>query len=222
MNNVFAVMSDEKRVVYDETYIKFLYESYLMKEENVEIDLEKWVELKSELQNKEVLIIAPGKSADIEKDKIVKYASREDVITIEINFKYRYFQTDYLFLSNLRRYRDIGQVDIAKAIVTSNIPETGAYLKISYSKLLNGVEGVTNNAGMMLIKLLIMLGVKNIIIVGMDGYDNEQEKNYIEKNLFLNEKRENLSHMNDGMAMVLREYKKKTNIIFLTESRFEK
>ena len=127
----------------------------------------------------------PGKSSLDEKEKIVTEMEKVDVVSISVNFEYE--GADFIFLSNLRRYRELDKIKYEKCIVTSNIISDKVYLQTKYRDLLNDVETVRDNAGLMAIKLLIMYGVKEIMLAGFDGYSHNTKENYINSQMeFIN------------------------------------
>lgn len=217
MDEIFSMMSKEKKNNFDKKYIEELYVRYMAKDKIYEEHLS---ELKKMLSGKKVLIIAPGKSVEDEKEKVVACASLDDVVSIGINFDYQYCDTDFIFLSNLRRFRELSKAKRNKTIVTSNIPGDGVFLQTNYACLLNNIEAVRDNAGMMLIKYLIEMGVQEVVLTGIDGYSHDTSQNYAEQQMTMITKRAILDAMNVGMRSMLNEYAKQINIEFLTESRF--
>jgi 4-hydroxy 2-oxovalerate aldolase len=217
MDEIFAMMADEKRSSFDKTYMEELYLRYMAKGK---IHEEHLTELKGILTSKKVLIIAPGKSVEAEKDKIMEFALSHEVISFSINFDYQYIDVDFIFLSNLRRYRGLDQQKRSKMIVTSNIPGDGVYLQTKYTELLNNIEAVRDNAGMMLIKYLIHLGVKEIILAGFDGYSHDISLNYADQQMTMITRQAVLDAMNAGIRALLHEYANQILITFLTESQF--
>ena len=217
MDERFKLMDEDKKSVFDKQYIEELYIQYMASSQIYEEHL---VELKKKLYGKRVLIIAPGKSAEEEKKKIQMFANQSDIVSISVNFDYKNCDTDFIFLSNLRRFREIDDSKLSKMIVTSNIPGKGVYLQTKYKNLINDIESVKDNAGMMLIKFLISLGVNEIYLAGMDGYSHDIDDNYAEHNMAFVTKRAILDAMNLGMCKVLNQYSKQVNIYFLTEPKF--
>lgn len=217
MNAIFDMMDDDKKVSYDKMYIEELYLRYQEKDRVQEQHIS---EFKERLVGKGVLIVAPGRSSVDEKDKIINYSNRDDIITISINYEYDEQYTDYIFLSNLRRYRDLPVSYRSKCIVTSNIPSLDMYLQVRYKDLLNTIEDVKDNAGMMLIKLLIELGVKKILIAGLDGYSPDPNNNYAEKSMVSFTEKETADSRNKGMSEVLKEYSKLVSIEFITAPKY--
>lgn len=217
MDEIFSMMDDGKRVSFDKAYIEELYVQYLATGRTQNLHL---AELKSRIEHKAVLIIAPGRSAAEEADKIIARAKEKDVVTISVNFDYDQCETDFIFLSNLRRFRELDPSKYGKCIVTSNIPAMGVYLQTSYRDLLNNTETVRDNAGLMLIRLMIRLGAKKVLIAGMDGYSLDPLQNFADQKMAFFAKKGALEAQNEGMSEVLREYSKRIDIRFVTEQRF--
>jgi 4-hydroxy 2-oxovalerate aldolase len=217
INEIFEVMDDSKRLKYEQLYIEKLYESYMDIERTND---ERISELKQFLDSKKVLLIAPGYSAEDESDKIVSYVLKEDIVSISINYQYTFCATDFIFLSNLRRYKELNKSNLSKTIVTSNIPGDGVYIKIRYSEFLNDIDSVRDNAGMMVIKFLLSIGVSEILLAGFDGYSYNNKQNYVEEQMTLVAKDEIIDNMNKGMREMLNEFSKKVNISYLTKPKF--
>lgn len=216
MDEIFSMMSDEKRDGFDKTYIEELYIQYMAKGKINDIHLSS---MKDALKGKKVLIIGPGRSVIDEKEKVIKFARCEDVVSISINFDYLYYDTNYIFLSNLRRFRELDEKKKGKIIVTSNIPSDDVYLKVKYTELLNDVEAVRDNAGMMIIKYLIKMGVREVVIAGIDGYSHDSTSNYAEEQMALNTKNAVLDAMNAGMKEMLKRYSREIKISYLTTQK---
>lgn len=217
MNNIFDMMDEDRKVAYDKAYIEELYLKYQEKDRAQEAHLS---DLMAKLANKGVMMVAPGQSSVIERDKILTTAKRPDVVTISINYDFDENITDFLFVSNLRRYRDLPANKRTKSIVTSNIPAIDVYLQVRFKDLLNTVESVKDNAGLMLAKLLIQLGVKKIYIAGMDGYSVNPDENYADQRMNLYSEKEIAEKKNAGMITVLKEIRQMADVEFVTTPRF--
>lgn len=217
MHKIFSMMDDEKRISFDKQYMEELYIRYMALEKAYEEHL---IDLKDKLSGKKVLLIAPGKSAEEEKDSIISAMDNTDIVTISINFDYPFAETDFIFLSNLRRYRELETEKLGKCIVTSNIPADGVYLQTKYAELLNDMETVRDNAGLMFIKYMIQLNVKELLIAGMDGYSHEKEDNYALDNMQLITKNAILDAFNKGITKVLNEFSKSIKISFITTPKY--
>lgn len=217
MNEIFDMMEDDKKVSYDKVYIEALYLKYQEKDRVQEAHLS---DFKMKLAGKDVLVIAPGRSSVTERDIIVATSQQTNVVTISINYDYDDALTDFLFVSNRRRYRDLPIEKKSKSIVTSNIPAVDIYLQVRYKDLLNKTEAVEDNAGLMLIQFLISQGVKKVLIAGMDGYSPNPDENYADQKMNFVTEKEAAEKKNNGIMSVLKEYTKVAEIEFVTTPRF--
>lgn len=217
MNEIFKMMDDDKRVSYDKAYIEELYLKYQNKSQVQETHL---TEFKDMLAGKSVLMIAPGKSSILERDKIISCAKKSDVITISINFDYDKKMTNFVFVSNIRRYRSLPSTIRKKSIVTSNISALDVYLQVRYKDLVNDFDVVKDNAGLMLAKLLLQLKVRKIYIAGMDGYSIDQDDNYADKKMNFYSEKDIIEKKNLGMISVLKEIGKSVDIEFITTPKY--
>lgn len=217
MNQIFDMMDEEKKYTYDKVYIEDLYLRFMTK--GVVQDEHK-SKLKNILSGKKVLMIAPGKSSVDEQQKICDFSAQDDVVTISVNFDYQGTKTDYIFVSNLRRFRELDTMKRDKCIITSNIPADGIFYQVRYRDLLNSTEMVKDNAGLMAVKFLIDFGVKEIYLAGFDGYAHDVRENYGDSEMAFITRNAVLDAMNSGMAKVLGEYGRCADIIFLTTPKY--
>ena len=216
MDEIFSMMNIEKRVEFDKEYAEKMYVQYM---EKGQIQINNKTKLKEIIKGKKVLLIAPGKSSEIEKEKIIDFAAQKDVITISINFDYQYLDTDFIFLSNLRRFRELDKNKRGKCIVTSNITASNVYLQTKYHDLLNNIETIRDNAGMMAIKFLSDFEVEHIVLAGFDGYSYDIKENYVSQQISFITKNALIEAMNKGMCQMLKKYKEERKIEFLTVAK---
>lgn len=216
MESIFELMDTEKCVDFDKKYIEDLYIRYMNKgrQQNEHV-----IELGKKLAGKTILLIAPGKSSVDEQSLIAEHLAKDDIIGISVNFAYTYADTDYIFLSNLRRYRELGKEEYAKCIVTSNIPAENVYLQVKYKDLLNDEEAVRDKAGLMAIRFLMNYDIKEILLAGFDGYSHDTRENYGDKKMAFFTRNAILDVMNEGMSQVLRKFASEVHISFLTKPR---
>ncbi len=214
MNEIFSMMDDDKKVNFDKSYIEDLYLRYM---EKGRVNNEHIAELKAAVEGKTLLLIAPGKSSTDEKGKINSFIENKEVASASVNFNFD--GTDYIFLSNLRRFKELDDKSKNKCIVTSNVPAGKAYLSTPYKELLNDEEAVKDNAGLMAIRFFINLGVNEIYLAGFDGYTHDVKQNYGDSKLEFISKNAVLDAMNEGMNKTLSRYSKEVSIKFLTEPK---
>lgn len=217
IDKIFLMMDKEQKVSFDSAYIDTLYIRYMGREDEKTDNLKK---LRKQLVDKEVLLIAPGFSCQVEKDAILSYLEKNDVVTIGINFDYPYWETNYIFVSNLWRYENLPESRREKCIATSNISSDDVFAKVKYTDLLNNNEFVRNNAGMMLIKCLVNFGVKKIMLAGLDGYSKNIHDNYIIEEMAFPIHATGAFGKNRGMSEILYEFSKIVPIDFLTSPKY--
>ena len=215
MENIFQLMDEDKKVGFDKSYIEELYMKYLA---TGRVQDEHKEELATTLKNKKILLIAPGRSSVDEKEKIEQYA--QDAICISVNFDYPI--SNYIFLSNLRRYRELNKKSYSKCIVTSNIISDKIYFQTKYRDLVNDVDAVKDNAGLMAIKFLMNYDIEEIALAGFDGYSHETKENYADIHMEFITRNAVLDAMNIGMAKVLKVFSQKIRISFLTTPKYVK
>ena len=204
MNEIFDMMDEDKRISYDKEYIEQLYLRYMATGKSQE---EHKTELQEKIKGKTILLIAPGKSSTEEREKIASFIN-EDVVTISVNYNYPLVNTDYIFLSNLRRFRELDASNREKCIVTSNIPADNVYIQTKYRELLCDIEAVKDNAGLMAIKYFTQMGAKKIYLAGFDGYSHDEKENIIS--------------IYEGMTEMLKKYSSIVELKFLTEQHYVK
>ena len=71
----------------------------------------------------------------------------------------------------------------------------------------------------MAIKFLMEYGVDKVFLAGFDGYSHDVRENYSNRDLEFITRKAVLDAMNIGMSKVLKEYKKKLRIEFLTSPK---
>lgn len=217
MDEMFALMPQDKRFEFDKNYAEELYLQYM---ELGKVSTEREKELKKRIDHSKVLLIASGKSIVEEETKVVNYVKDNDVLVVSVNFEHPQIASDYIFVSNMRRFRELEKSKRSKCIATSNIPANDVCLKTSYFSLLNSYEAIRDNAGMMAIKFLIDQGAKSIILAGFDGYSCDNKDNYAFKEMSLIMEDMKIRAINDSMSKLIQDYKTKTEIISLTKRKY--
>lgn len=177
INHILSQFDSSKKTAFDAAYADMMYEDF----KNNQIDDSKdWKKIKSELKEKNVLLIAPGATITEQKDSIQSFIDSNDVEVIGVNFIPEDYKLDYVFFSNNKRFSQIGKTD-AKIIITSNLTEGNADYVINY----NHVSGAFNqgcNSFIMCLKLLKNIGVRSISVAGADGY-KEDGNNYFSSSM---------------------------------------
>lgn len=171
--------------------------------------------------DKKILIVASGKSVDEYKSKILKKIEDESYILIALNHQPS-FNCDYYFFSNQKRYDEFNKMlPIEKVVITSNIDsdEQIQYV-LDIKKLAFTNELFTANVAILLINYLITKNIKDVDIIGLDGYKiNNNNYNYNETTVITDNKE--LIEQNKVIKSSLDILNDKININFLTPSIFK-
>lgn len=176
MEYILKAINEEKAGSFDKKYIETLYINYMGKGSEYKNEL---IDFGTELREKHVLIIAPGKSLENELSKVKKFIAENNLTVIADNFNGSFLETDYIFISNQRRYRKLNNIDSNKIIITSNISDDNVLVKLNYKDLLIENEIIKDNSVLMLINYLYKNGVKDIVLAGVDGYSDKTENDYL-------------------------------------------
>ena len=138
-----------------------------------------------------------------------------------VNFCAQEFEPDFIFSSNMRRYVKIQGKTNVKCIVTSNMKEVkqSDYVVNFASYALKNPE-IIDNSGLMALHLLMDLGVKNVMIAGMDGYSIHQENDYVDQNLQYTFS-EGAKLRNELISAELKDIKNTMQITFVTPTQYE-
>lgn len=215
VDEIFTFFIEEKKVNYDEEYISRLYLEY-MSSNTVSNNIDF---LENSLSGKTVILIAPGKSAEVEKHKIIEMAAK-DVKIMTVNHNYNNCDVDYVFISNKRKATEFVKKENTILITTSNVSLDYSDIIVDYTQLINNRKYVKDNAGLMAIKMLIDCGVKKIYLAGFDGYSYDFSENYSQGNESDIYKKSITDNLNNGMNEVLAKYSKIIDMEFLTTTQY--
>lgn len=215
MCEIFEAIPAKQCYEFDREYIKKVYLDYLENHNKNKNDIS---ELKKQLQEKQIMIIAPGRTVYKEKNTIDQYMQNHDIVKISVNFVYENTKMDYVFFSNIRRFKQAA-LEQECVIATSNIDEQVNY-KISYKKYLNEESEIEDNAAIMLIKMLIDCGVKKIYIAGMDGYSKDMSENYFDEELQIQMRSEVVDKKNQEISKILLKLSHEYNIELITTNKY--
>ena len=222
LNKIGAV----KRKRYDYDLLESTYVDYLKSEIDDSASMER---LNKAIGGRNVLVLAPGRTVTDFAEKITEHIRENDPVVIAINFIPEGFETDYLYLSNVRRYSYwAGQPSFGgvKKILTSNIMTQSERDEIvSFTRLIKCGFPHVDNSALMLLRLLDQLGAGAIAIAGMDGFSpNKSESNYVDSRIETVNTYEKPMEINREVTEMLRDFmqtrKSKMPVTFVTPSRY--
>lgn len=224
VNEILAKLEGDDKLLYNKNIIEKLYLDYQNNEINDSVEKKK---LSAELKDQKILIIASGASVNDNREEIAAYIYREKPVVISINFIPENIETDYVFVSNSKRYVRLATELSRKKhaiIATSNITGTGEdpfkYV-FNYSALIDKTADIIDNSLIMLLKLLSIAGISEFTVAGCDGYST-QKSNYYKMDMEYDFIRDKAEYLNEYTVSFLKSNKDKFRLRFLTDSIYKK
>ena len=222
INFIVKSIDDKRKGQFDKEYIEKLYLNF----QNSFTEDSKEVErVRSIIGDREVLVLAPGKSLATNEERIREHIEKNNPIVISVNFYPDFVPVDIVFVSNSKRTKRIMDSVKEKPIIhTSNVrlsDDTKNTIKINYSDYLVISDGVIDNSGLMLTNLLEKINVKKITLAGFDGYVSDRSTNYFTQSMVDAVEIENLNKINLEFTKRVKHLRNKIPVIFLTDSRYD-
>lgn len=189
-------------------------QAYLTYQQHYVDDATGLLEIEQSLQNRKVLVLAPGKTLTTENKVIENFIDDKTPIVISVNFISELFTSDFVFISNLKRFENLEEAynvmqEKNKSIITSNVSTEKGVNKIiiNYSDFTVQDAIVSDNAGLMLLSLLKKCGVSDVYLAGFDGFSEDNKSNYFDKDMvndieFSVQKEKNL-HIENQLQIIL-------------------
>lgn len=218
IEKILNMVEKDKKIEFDEKYIESIYELYISNDidDNGAISI-----LKNMSSNKKVLLIGNGPSIKKQWNKIINNI-KKDTLVISINNINPMFDNSILFLSNKKRFTTINFNNWYKVFYTSNIKiNVNNALKFDYKRNLAKEFEVSDNSLLMLLNILIRSNVKEVLLAGFDGFDIDNEKNFLDQKLSYPMDKNRVMYVNSLIKKYLKEYEKKIKICWLTESKYK-
>ncbi len=221
INSILKTIAPERKLNYDKKYAEeayFNYNEYAIDDEN---NLE---QLKSMIGEKEVLLLAFGKSINTEKNSIVEHLNNPNKFSIWINNYDHDMRTDMVFINNAKRYKTVQNNDIhAKFLITSNVKKAqndNEYI-VDYAKwTVNEIE-ISDNALLMLLNICKVIGIKKAELAGFDGYTTDNQSNYYDTELTFEFSKKDVIFRNELIKKHLKKYSDYMTISFVTKSLYQ-
>lgn len=177
VSELLGLLPEDKKISFDRIYAENLYRNYNAKKavnDNSVVE-----ELKKEFDEKNVVLIAPGKSIVEEKEKIDEYLTdSENYLLLGLNVL-DYFQFDYVVTTRKEVYEQ-AMNDNKNIIVTSNISKGGrGNVKVlDYSKWINIEDNTYDSSLVIILNLLKTCNINKIALAGFDGFSLDINENY--------------------------------------------
>lgn len=214
-----------KKLLYDKKSADELYTSYMSTNCCDEVDKQK---LKRVLNSRSILLVGPGKNIGLQSEKIAKYIKEENPYVISINYIPESIDVDSVFVTNVKRYRQLVTImekeknKNVTIIATSNVEcRNGEFeYHINRAPLLQSNQTIKDSSFLMMIKLLDEIGIAGVTCAGFDGY-SEKEDNYLNPEMEYYFVKKEALNLNRHMRESIYEYRRTMNINFLTFSLYD-
>ena len=219
ISSLLKQIPEKKRLIYHPEIIEQIYKSY---QNHAIADRDEILRLRSIVKGKKILVLGSGKSIHSKRSTIEKYIEKNHPFVIAVNFVPD-IPVDMYFVANQKRYelfKDKFSAD--KTVFSSNVKETPKKaVRVNYSDLLNDKEYVFDSSGMMLLRLLIRLKVRETAVAGFDGFKKNYLDNYCDKR-FLHQDDSKIARMkNMQMKELIKSMGKEIGIEFITPSKYD-
>ena len=180
-NELLQQISPEDKGIFNKDKAEQYYRAYL---ENFVDDKAALQALTAELKDKTVLLLAPGKTLASCEGTVRAALAAQDTVVMTVNFYDERFAPDYVFCSNLRRYGKFPAGAPTRLVVSSNIkePEKADYV-VNFSTYVSRHAEIVDNSGLMALRLLEAVGVREVRIAGMDGFSETPDENFYDQEL---------------------------------------
>lgn len=220
INEILALIDPDKKLLYDKKYIEEQYFSY---QKIVFNDSETIKELIDLWNDKEILVLGPGRNIILQEKNILNYIQEKNPIVLAINFIPDNIHVQFIFISNSKRYVQLSKKlldkeKILKTIATSNVTKTMGTFNyvLDYCNLIDKEAKIIDNSLIMLLKILQQIQVKEIALAGFDGYSLIDNHNYYNPAMEYLFQPETAKYINQYVVNKLKEWKQ--NIRFITTS----
>lgn len=229
MRIIIESMSAEDRIKYDYDLLEKKYvenRSWKVNDEAVVAQLEK------DFLSRKILLVAPGKSSLDEQKNILDYIEKNHPIVIGVNAFLPHYLYDYIFFVNPARYEYAKEAysrefNKTKRIVLSNIKckaDDGEMIIDFNSVIRRGWEHF-DNAVICCLRLMERIGIKEVSIVGFDGFKKIYNESYGDSFLPSLNTSKDWDLLNKEITDIFHDFKKNAlyckKINFLTRSIFE-
>lgn len=218
---LLLTIPEAEREVYSADKAEQFYQEYQQSYYDDKADLDV---LRTQVQGRKVLLIGAGASVAEQKTDIEEYIKHDQPVVIALNYMPEAFADacDFVFCCHMRRYAKLGATGKAKRIITSNLREVTDYdHKVNLASFASQDREIIDNSGVTCMNLMRDLGVTDIALAGLDGYQINETRHYVNSGLEYGFTSEMMETRNRLIAKNIKMMKKQLPIHFVTESMYE-
>ncbi|WP_313186522.1 hypothetical protein [Lacrimispora sp.] len=231
LRSIIEKLDKEQKKFYDYNLLEKMYVDYFDKSID-DSDARNYIE---SFSNRKILVLAPGRSLVLEREKIENFIKANDPIVISLNTDMGNYKQDIIFFSSCNRYEYFtrsqkqGISDDMNYLITSNIKtkaENNEFI-INYKSLIKYGWVNFDSSAVLLLRFLTEIGeCKNIYFGGLDGFTEAKKENYFDENMVTDVTSQNLLVLTAEIREMLVDLKpdvlkKGVNVNFITTSIYE-
>lgn len=217
VSELLSMLSEDKKISFDKQYADEMYYKY---NSNMHKDGDISTDIIDIFKDKDILILAPGKSVLQHKKELMDIRNRENVVSIALN-NVPAISVDYAFVTKLSSYNLVEKLGIP-CIVSSNIPvEQKESMIVDYDSITKYDDGKSDNSTIMLMNVLRKCDVKSVMLAGFDGFSTDINENYYDDELKRPIDRDEVNARNKLIKAYLSKIKNEMDIIYVTRSIYQ-
>lgn len=178
IQRILRLIDKEHVEMFDEKYIEKLYRQYVSVEYEDSQDIKRLTHV---LKNRNVLVLCPGSSIVVNKDKILKQIDSINAMVFSVNFIPDFVKPDGVFCGNAKRWNNISEDNDIYKLITSNLLEQseGNYdFAFSFNNCVYFNEEFCEDSTLMLLRILSNCGCRDVYLAGFDGFSNKKHNYY--------------------------------------------
>lgn len=219
MHELLSMIPDEEKVSFtNEKADQF----YLQYQENFIDDSAVLSEIQSMIGSRKVLVLAPGRTLATHEAQVQKFIREYQPVIFSTNMAAEQYPSDYLFITNEKRYAPEMPRSVQQRIVTSNIKNVQPRdIRVNYSSYLITNSAVYDNPTLMLIQLLKSITINEVYFAGFDGFSASGQNNYFSDRLSLGTSVSMKAKKNKEISKVLTRLSESMHFIFLTPTHYQ-
>ena len=228
INELLSSIEPSEKLAYNADHIEEIYQASLRRIRGERGDLDA---LAAELGRGPLLIMGPARSMEDERETINAIIAQNRPVTLTVNYLPEKYYTDFIFISNSKRYVSLeGRLEekrrsggaLPVLIATSNVTRArGNFdVQVDYESLLDPSFEFRDSALIMLLKLLIRLGIREVYLAGFDGYTTSPGENYFNIAMEYAFVKDKAQLLNEYMKSALSKLSGEIDLHFITRTRY--
>ncbi len=219
VSELLGLIREDKKISFDKDYAEELYLEYNARKKCD--DTEAVEHLKSAVNGKKVLLIAPGKSITDASSMIKNKMVEENVVSISLN-NWELFDTDFVLATRKDAFKGAKQSGKKIITTTSITNEKDSQTEIiDYEKWVLVDGEVQDSSGVLALNLFSKLGAEELLLAGFDGFHVNVNKNYYDKSMNNQITPEQAEKKNVYFKKYVENLRKTVSVKFITKSLYD-